>query len=136
MKKELRRYFLAEYAGYEERVFNSKEEYESLLDVINKHNNKKKIKYIFGNISVRIENGKYYVLVNKYRKLTEKTTISELDDLTCEMNYYELMSYFKDKLVTRINEGYLPDINIAYLEEKNINELFLVYMYQNSLLIH
>lgn len=122
MKKELKRYFLVEYAGYEERVLNSKEEYEALLDIINKHNNKKKMKYIFGNISVRVENGKYFVLVNKYRKLTEKTTISELDDLTCEMNYYELMNYFKDKLVTKVSEGYLPDINIAYLEDKNVKD--------------
>lgn len=122
MKKELRRYFLAEYAGYEERTLNSKEEYEALLDVINKHNKKRKMKYIFGNISYRIENGKYYVLVNKYRKLTEKTTISNLDDLTCEMNYFELIQSFKDKLVTKVDEGYLPDINIAYLEEKNIKD--------------
>ena len=65
MKKELKRYFLAEYAGYEERVYNSIEEYEALLDLINKHNQKRKMKYIYGNVSCRIENGKYYVLVNK-----------------------------------------------------------------------
>ena len=129
MKKELKRYFLVEYAGYEERVLNSKEEYEALLDIINKHNNKKKMKYIFGNISVRVENGKYFVLVNKYRKLTEKTTISELDDLTCEMNYYELMNYFKDKLVTKVSEGYLPDINIAYLEDKNVKEVYNIELH-------
>ena len=119
MKKELRRYFLAEYAGYEERVYNSKEEYEALLDIINKHNKKNKMKYVYGNISYKIENGKYYVIVNKYRKLTDKTTISELDDLTCEMNYYELIHYFQDKLITKVKDGYLPDINIAYFEDKN-----------------
>ena len=119
MKKELKRYFLAEYAGYEERILDTREEYLALLDIINKHNNKKNKKYIFGNISYRVIDGKYYVLVNKYHKLTDKMQISKLDDLTCEMTYYELINTFKDKLVTKIDEGYLPDINIAYLEDKN-----------------
>lgn len=122
MKKELKRYFLAEYAGYEERILDSREDYIALLDVINKHNNRKNKKYIFGNISYRVIDGKYHVLVNKYHKLTDKMTISDLDDLTCELTYYDLINMYKDKLVTKIDEGYLPDINIAYLEDKNAKD--------------
>ena len=41
MKKETKRYMLIEFAGIEERVLNSKDEYDHLIATINKHNNRK-----------------------------------------------------------------------------------------------
>ena len=51
MKKETKRYMLVEFAGCEERVLNCREEYQELLNTINKHNNRKNKTYVFGNVS-------------------------------------------------------------------------------------
>ena len=122
MKKEMKRYMLTEFAGCEERVLNSKEEYDELLNVINKHNNRKNKKFIFGNVSCVKRDGKYYVTVRKYHKLTDKMGISELDNMTSNMTFDELVMTYRDQLFTKIDEGYVPDIHIAYLEDKNAKE--------------
>lgn len=122
MKKETKRYMLIEFAGCEERVLNSKEEYQELLNTINKHNNRKNKTYIFGNVSCTKKDGKYYVIVRKYHKLTDKMGITELDDMTSKMNFEELVMTYSEQLFTKISEGYTPDIHIAYLEDKNSKE--------------
>lgn len=124
MEKELKRYVLAEYAGFEERIYDSKEEYDKLIDIINKHNKKSKKRLMFGNVYYSIvENNRYRVIVNKYNKLTSKMTISEIDNLTSKFeSEKELEEEYKNKLLTKINEGYKPSIRIIYLEDKNSKE--------------
>lgn len=122
MKKELKRYMLVEYAGSIERVLNSKEEYTGLIESINKHNNRKNKKYIFGNISCKVIDDKYYVIVHRYHKLTDKMGITDLDNMTSNMSEEELIRVYSDKVITKINEGFVPDINIAYLEDKNTKD--------------
>ena len=123
MKKEQKRYMLVEYVGFEERFLNSKEEYTELLNFINKHNNRKNKKIVFGNVSCNmLSDGRLHVLVHKYHKLTDKMCISDLDSMTSNLNEEELISLFKNQLFTKINEGFIPDINIAYFEDKNAND--------------
>ena len=122
MKKETKRYMLIEFAGCEERVLNSKEEYDNLINTINKHNSKKNKTYIFGNVSCTKKDGKYFVVIRKYHKLTEKMGITELDNMTSNMTFDELVMTYSDKLFTKIHEGYVPDIHIAYLEDKNAKD--------------
>lgn len=121
MKNELKRYVLVEYAGYEERIYNSKEDYDELINTINNHNKKAKKRLIFGNIFYTIDaNNKYHVIVNKYNKLTPKMTISELDELTSEFESQKwLEEKYRDKLLTNVKKGYKPSIRIIYLEDKN-----------------
>ena len=122
MKKETKRYMLIEFAGIEERVLNSKEEYDHLIATINKHNNRKNKTYVFGNVSCEKKDGKYYVRVRKYHKLTEKMGISELDNMTSNMSFEELVMTYRDQLFTKVSEGFVPDLHIAYLEDKNAKE--------------
>ena len=122
MKKETKRYMLIEFAGCEERVLNSKEEYDNLINTINKHNSKKNKTYIFGNVSCTKKDGKYFVVIRKYHKLTEKMGITELDNMTSNMTFDELVMTYSDILFTKIHEGYVPDIHIAYLEDKNAKD--------------
>lgn len=117
MKKELKRYMLVESAGSIKRQCNSKKEYDELINKINKYNNKKKSKYLFGNISYVIEDGIYYVLINRYNKLTNKAEISVLDELTSRMNESELINFYSDKL--RTNPIKNARISIAYLADKS-----------------
>lgn len=122
MKKETKRYMLIEFAGCEERVLNSREEYDNLINTINKHNNRKNKTYIFGNVSCTKKDGKYFVVIRKYHKLTEKMGITELDNMTSNMTFDELVMTYSDILFTKIHEGYVPDIHIAYLEDKNAKD--------------
>ena len=105
MKKETKRYMLIEFAGCEERVLNSKEEYQELLDTINKHNNRKNKTYVFGNVSCTKKDGKYYVIVRKYHKLTDKMGITELDNMTTEAQRAEeiaaLQSLLDEQKITQ-----------------------------------
>ena len=61
--------------------------------------------------------GYYYVNIHLYHKLTGKSTISEIDGFTSKFNKDELEMLFAPQLKT--NEGYEPDINIAYFETQN-----------------
>ena len=123
MKKEQKRYMLVEYVGCDERFLNSKDEYAELLNFINKHNNKSKKKIIFGNVSCeRLSDGRLHVIVHKYHMLTDKMCISDLDNMTSCMSEAELINYYRNELYTKINEGFIPDINIAYFEDKNIKD--------------
>lgn len=119
MKKELKRYALAEYEGYLTREYKTKEEYEELIKKVNKYNSSNKKNVLFGNISYTIDkNNIYHVIINKYNLLTKKMTISDLDNLTIKYeNASELKRDFKSKLKTE-----KPSIKIIYLEDKNKNQ--------------
>lgn len=117
-KKETKRYSIVEYLGVIRREYNTLDEYRKTLDIIEKNNRKKTTKYYFGNITCEKDsNGKYIVLVYMYNRLTPKMTISEIDNFTESFDEEGLIEYFKNQ--TKTNEGYKPDINICYFENKN-----------------
>jgi len=119
MKKETKRYMLVEYAGTKERVYETKEELDKVLDDIRKYNNRKTAKYICGNISVNEIDGKYHVNIHLYNKLSNKNTISDIDNFTQRFNKNELASYFAPQ--SKMLDGYESDINVAYFETKDAN---------------
>lgn len=122
MKKETKRYSLVEYCGTQVRYVKSKEEYEKILEIITKYNNRKTSPFYYGNISCKVDNTNYYeVTVHVYNKLTDKMTITDLDNFTMQFeNEKELANYFKDSLRTK--KEFTPDINIMYFEDKNSDE--------------
>lgn len=118
VKKETKRYSIVEYLGVTRREYKSKEEYEETLDIIEKNNRKKTTKYYFGNVTCEVDsNGKYIVIVHVYNRLTPKMTISEIDRFTESFDEDGLIEYFKNQAKTK--EGFKPDINICYFENKN-----------------
>ncbi len=117
MKKETKRYIIVEYAGSKQRIYDTQEELDKVLGDIKKYNNRKKTKYICGNIDVKCISGKYHVNIHLYHKLSEKHTISEIDDFTKNFTKEELNSYYS--LNSIMKDGYEPDINIAYFESKD-----------------
>ena len=48
--------------------------------------------------------------------------ISELDNMTSNMSFEELVMTYRDQLFTKVSEGFVPDLHIAYLEDKNAKE--------------
>ena len=127
MKKEQKRYFLVEYLGYKKVEYNTKEEVLKALDDTRKYNNRKSSRCIAGNITCEYVNGKYIFIGHYYRKLREKSTISELDNYTSIFYEKGLIKELYPRLVTanpdNNKEGnYIyPDINIAFFEEKDFN---------------
>ena len=122
MKKETKRYSLVEYCGVQVRYVKSIEEYEKILEIITKYNNRKTCPFYFGNVSCKLDETNYYkVTVHVYNKLTPKMTITELDNFTMQFeNDKELADYFK--YILRTKKEFNPDINIMYFEDKNNNE--------------
>lgn len=121
MKKETKRYTLVEYLGSKERYYDSLLEYEDVLKEIEKSNKRKTSKLYCGNITTqKLPGGRIKATIHIYNKLTDAMTISELDDLTLSKTQEELIESVKQKL--RTQEGYTPDINIAYFENKNKGE--------------
>ena len=121
MKKETKRYFLVEYYGNNRTIeVETKEEVEKLLHEIKKYNNRKRSKFLFGNVEIKDLNNKYYLESHLYRKYTDRMTISEIDDLTSKFTPSELANEYKDKSLMK--DGYLPDINVAYFETKDKDE--------------
>lgn len=117
-KKETKRYSIVEYLGTTRREYSTLDEYRNTLDIIEKNNRKKTTKYYFGNVTCeKNENGKYVVLVHLYNRLTPKMTISEIDSFTEGFDEDELIEYFRNQVKTK--EGFKPDINICYFENKN-----------------
>ncbi len=119
-KKELKRYYLVEYVGTRSTIVKNKEELKELLKTVKKYNNKQSNKYLYGNISIiEVENG-YEVTSHIYNKLTKRSTISEIDMLTSRLDEKGLIELFNDNRTTL--PEYIPDINIAYFDNKNIIE--------------
>ena len=117
MKKETKRYFLVEYCGCKNMHFDTKAELAEMLERVRKYNNRKTAKYICGNITVeKTENG-YDAVGHIYNKLTERQTISDLDTFTGSLSEEELIACYADK--SKMKEGLVPDINIAYFENKD-----------------
>ena len=117
-KKETKRYSIVEYLGVTRREYCSLDEYRKTLDIIEKNNRKKTTKYYFGNVTCEKDsNGKYIVLVHVYNRLTPKMTISEIDNFTQSFDEEGLIEYLKNQ--TKTKEGFKPDINICYFENKN-----------------
>ncbi len=117
MKKETKRYIIIEYAGSKQRVYDTKEELDKVLEDIKKYNNRSKTKYICGNIDVKFVNGKYHVNIHLYHKLSEKHTISEIDDFTKNFTKDELDGYYVPN--SFMKDGFQSDMNIAYFESKD-----------------
>lgn len=121
MKEEDKRYTLVEYLGPQVRYYKKYSDYLNLLETIDKSNKKKDCRFYFGNASCeKLPNGKYRVTVYVYNKLTNKMTISELDNLTSNKNEETVIKNFRDLI--RTNPILKPDINIMYFEEKNKKE--------------
>ena len=118
MKKETKRYFLVEYCGTKQIVLDTKAAVEQKLEEVRLYNNRKTSKYLCGNITVnRNEQGKYVVTTHIYNKLTQRSTITDLDNETSKLSERELIVKYADKLKTL--NGYYPDINVAYFETKD-----------------
>lgn len=122
MKEEKKRYFLVEYYGIDRiATVESYAEVERLINEVRKYNNRKTARFLMGNIQVE-ENypGIYTLNAHLYRKYTDRSTISEIDRLTSTLSENELAEMFKSK--SKMINGALPDINIAYLETKDKND--------------
>ena len=119
MKKELKRYYLTSYRGTREFIVQTKKEYEDILDSVNKYNRKVKNKFIIGNITCEVKEDGLHIVGHLYTKLKNASTISDLLEYTSKYSKEELAEEFKDK--TGMKDGYIPDINIAYLENQNSN---------------
>lgn len=119
-KKETKRYFLVEYLGVIRKEYNTLEEYNETLKIIEKYNNRKTHKYLYGNITCEEVDGKYKVIIHMYNKLTDRMEISNIDHFTEEFEEPDLIEYFKGQTLTKDIE---PDINICYFENKNINDI-------------
>ena len=119
MKKETKRYSLVEYCGTIKRYVKHFEEYDELLGVITKFNNRKTCPFYFGNISCKLDRTNYYeVTIHIYNKLTNKMFITDMDNFTMQFeNDKELAEYFNGSL--RTIDGVNSDINIMYFEDKN-----------------
>ena len=128
MKKEQKRYFLVEYVSKLTKVYNSKEELETAVDEIRKYNNRKTVPYIIGNMNASFLKDKYYLTFHVYNKLIPKSTISEIDELTKDYNDNDLIVALKDNIMslnpdnTKDKKPIYPDINIAYFEDKNMED--------------
>lgn len=117
-KKETKRYTIVEYLGVTRREYSTLDEFKETLNIIEKNNRKKITKYYFGNVTCEKDgNGKYIVIVHVYNRLTPKMTISELDNFTESFDEDDLIEYFRNQAKTK--EGFKPDINICYFENKN-----------------
>ena len=119
MKKETKRYSLVEYCGTIKRYVKHFEEYDELLGVITKFNNRKTCPFYFGNISCKLDWTNYYeVTIHIYNKLTNKMFITDMDNFTMQFeNDKELAEYFNGSL--RTIDEVNSDINIMYFEDKN-----------------
>ena len=117
MKKELKRYSLVEYLGKVQRVVTNEDDYLNILKSIDSSNRKTSFGKFFGNVTKKYLGGEIFITIHVYNRLTPKMTISDIDKLTSPLNERELIELFKDKLKTK--DEYVPDINIAYFEDKN-----------------
>lgn len=117
MKKELRRYSLVEYLGKVERIVKTESDYLQILESIKKNNRKSSSKRFFGNVTKKYIADEIHVEVHVYNRLTPKMTISDIEKLTSSFDERELIGYFGNRLKTK--NDYIPDINVAYFEDKN-----------------
>jgi len=117
MGKELKRYYLTSYRGTRETTVQTNSEYDEIISKINKYNNRTKSKFIFGNVTREITKDGIHIVAHLYTKLSKRSTISDLLNYTSQFSKEELAdSVFEE---TGMLEGYIPDINIAYLENKD-----------------
>ena len=117
MKKEDKRYYLTSYHGTKTTTVCTNEEYERLLVRVNKYNKRKKSKYIYGNITKEVIPDGFLVTAHIYTRLGAASTISDLLNYTSQYEKEELQLLFEEE--AGMQDGYIPDINIAYYENKN-----------------
>ncbi len=118
MKKEKKRYFLVEYYdSIRSKTVSTYEEVLEFLHEIEKYNNRKRSKYIFGNVEITKLEDSYLMQAHIYRKYTNRLTISEIDNLTSSLDEKELALMFSEK--SKMINGAEPDINIAYFETQD-----------------
>ncbi len=119
--KELNRYFLVSYHGTRETVVQTKREYEEMLEKINKYNSNEKNKYIYGNISCESKEDGLHIISHVYNRLSSKMTISEILEYTTKYTKEEIATIYSSD--TEMQEGYLADINVAYYQDYNKNDI-------------
>ena len=133
MNKEYKRYYLTSYSGTRETTVQTNREYEEILKEINNYNKRKynkrkkdengkykprtKTKYLYGNVTREITKDGIHIVAHVYTKLSDASTISDLLELTSQYSKEELAESILDQ--TNMVEGYIPDINIAYFENKD-----------------
>ena len=120
MKKEMKRYYLVEYFGTRETILPSMDEVRDTINEIRKYNNRKSSKFLFGNVSIDSTEEGYHLTAHIYRKFSEKSKISEIDDFTSNYTEKELMDVYMP--IAKMSNDALPDINIAYLETRDKDE--------------
>ena len=123
MKNEQNRYFLVEYAGEKNYHYDTREELEKVLDDIRKYNNRKNESFLIGNMSVKENNG-FDLTAHMYHKLSNRCTISTIDNVTSKYNEVELVLALRERLRSIYPEftnskPFFPDINIAYFEDRD-----------------
>lgn len=117
--KELNRYFLVAYHGTKETIVQTRLEYEEMLSKIEKYNRKNTNKYIFGNIYTEVKEDGIHVISHVYDRLSNPITISEMLDYTTKYTKEEIATIYSDNSIMK--DGYIPDINIAYFQNKSKN---------------
>ncbi len=122
--QEDKRYFLTEYVGHRIKVLNNEEELKEILESVRLFNARKTSKYLCGNITTEVKDGKIVLTGHYYRKLTDRRTISDLDSETSKLSERELIIKYWNSI--RRKERY-PDINIAYFENKGIKYIPVLY---------
>lgn len=122
MKKETKRYYLVEYCTPKEITFNSLEEYKEKIKSMELYNKRKNSEYIFGNVTKQInEDGTVRAIFQRYNKLSSAMTISELDNYTLSIDYETFVDSLRKSGKLKTKDNFIPDINIAYYENKNSN---------------
>lgn len=125
MKPEQKRYMLVEYYDTNVHEVSSYSEFLALLHDTELYNRRKidgarkKGRLLYGNVHYLEKDGKKYIVANRYHKLTDRMTISELDRYTSQFTKEEFIETNKPNFWTNMDKGYKPDINVAYLESKD-----------------
>ena len=114
MKKETKRYMIVEFAGTKQKMYDTQEEVNKVLEDTRKYNARLTSKYICGNITIDNVNDKFVLTIRLYKKLSGKDTITNIDGFTRLFSMKELQAYFAKESV--MQEGYTSDINVAYFE--------------------
>lgn len=123
MKKETKRYYIVEYCTPIEIKFNTREEYESKLASMKLYNKRIHSEFIFGNVTTTNNpDGTITALFQRYNRLSPAMTISDLDNFTMGKTQEDLIREYREVGKIKTKEDYLPDINIAYYEDKDEKE--------------
>lgn len=83
-KKKVNRYTIAQAVGVEVRRFSSKKDIDDLLNNIQKYHDNPKNPFFIGDIDINYKEG--IITFRKYKKITNPSTLKELDRWTVNLN--------------------------------------------------